>query len=90
MNVLRELRRPARVLIGPALGIALTGYFAYNLVEGDRGFLAWRRLTQQIRAENARLDSASRRARGARAEGVRSEARIISIPICSTSGCGRP
>ncbi len=33
----------------PALGIALTGYFAYNLVEGDRGFIAWLRLTQQIR-----------------------------------------
>jgi len=39
------------------LGIALTGYFAYHLVEGDRGFLAWTRLTSQIRAETARLEA---------------------------------
>jgi cell division protein FtsB len=57
MIVMRELRRGARVIVGPLLGIALTGYFAYNLVEGDRGFLAWIRLTREIRAENARLDA---------------------------------
>ena len=55
MMLLRELRRRGRVIVGPALGMALTGYFAYNLVEGDRGFIAWTRLTQQIRAENANL-----------------------------------
>lgn len=55
MILLRELRRRGRVIVGPVLGMALTGYFAYNLVEGDRGFIAWTRLTQQIRAENANL-----------------------------------
>jgi cell division protein FtsB len=53
----RELRRHARALIGPVLGIALTGYFAYHLVGGDRGFLAWLRLTREIRAENDKLES---------------------------------
>ena len=48
MMLLRELRRRGRVIVGPVLGMALTGYFAYNLVEG-RGFIAWTRLTQQIR-----------------------------------------
>jgi cell division protein FtsB len=57
MIVMRELRRWVRVAIGPVLGIALTGYFAYNLVEGDRGFDAWLRLTREIRAENARLEA---------------------------------
>jgi cell division protein FtsB len=57
MILLRELRRRARVVVGPVLGMALTGYFAYNLVVGDRGFIAWTRLTQQIHAENARLDA---------------------------------
>ena len=57
MILMRELRKRARVVVGPILGIALTGYFAYNLVEGDRGFLAWTRLTRQIRAEDARLDA---------------------------------
>jgi cell division protein FtsB len=57
MILLRELRRRSRVIVGPVIGMALTGYFAYNLAEGDRGFIAWTRLTQQIRAENARLEA---------------------------------
>ena len=52
----RELRRRSRALIGPALGIVLTGYFAYHLVGGDRGLLAWLRLTREIRAENDKLE----------------------------------
>ncbi|HXC91008.1 MAG TPA: septum formation initiator family protein [Stellaceae bacterium] len=51
----RRLKRWARALVGPACGLALTGYFAHNLVIGDRGLLAWRRLTEQLHAENARL-----------------------------------
>jgi cell division protein FtsB len=57
MIVLRELRRRARFILGPVLGIALTGYFIYHLIEGDRGFLAWLRLTREIRAENASLEA---------------------------------
>jgi cell division protein FtsB len=48
MIVLREMRRRAKVLVGPVLGLALTGYFAYHLVEGDRGLLAWVHLTQEL------------------------------------------
>jgi cell division protein FtsB len=50
MVVVREMRRRAKVLVGPLLGIALTGYFAYHLVAGDRGLNAWMRLSQQLRA----------------------------------------
>jgi cell division protein FtsB len=66
MIVLREMRRRAKVLVAPVLGIALTGYFAYHLVEGDRGLHAWLRTTQELRlaketlsvvtAERAALD----------------------------------
>ena len=56
MTVLRELRKRARFIVGPTLGIALTGYFVYHLVEGDHGLLAWIRLTREIREENARLE----------------------------------
>ena len=52
----RELRRRSRALIGPVLGIALTGYFAYHLVGGDRGLLAWLRLNRAIQAENDKLE----------------------------------
>jgi len=58
MVVLRELRRRARFILGPVLGLALTGYFAYHLVEGDRGLLAWLRLTHEIRDESANLQAA--------------------------------
>jgi cell division protein FtsB len=55
MYMSRRLRRWAGTLIGPAVGLVLTGYFTYNLVIGDRGLLAWQRLTEQIQTENARL-----------------------------------
>ena len=42
-------------MVAPALGIVLTAYFAYNLVIGDRGFIAWRRLTEQIQTADAQL-----------------------------------
>jgi|SRR5690349_12253227 cell division protein FtsB len=61
-----EIRKRARVIAGPVLGISLAGYFAYHLVEGDRGLIAWLHLTQQlneakatqagIRAEREALD----------------------------------
>ena len=64
MIVLREMRRRAKVLIGPVLGLALTGYFAYHLVEGDRGLRAWMRLTQELRtAKTGLADVAVERAK---------------------------
>lgn len=55
MVVLREMRRRARFFVGPVLAIAVTGYFAYNLVEGDRGMLAWFRVNQDLRNAKANL-----------------------------------
>jgi cell division protein FtsB len=55
MTLSRRLRRWAQALIVPAIGITLTGYFAYNLVIGGRGLEAWQRLTAQLQAEDARL-----------------------------------
>jgi cell division protein FtsB len=49
------MRRRAHLVIGPVLGIALTGYFAYHLVEGERGFKAWLRLNGEIRTATANL-----------------------------------
>ena len=56
MIVMRELRRRARHVVGPLLGMTLTGYFAYNLVAGDRGFIAWMRLSRQLAAERTNLE----------------------------------
>src|SRR5215467_9739563 len=57
MSVLRALRRRAHLIIGPAVGIALTGYFAYHLVEGERGFKAWLHLNREIRSATANLEA---------------------------------
>jgi len=59
MVVLREIRRRGKVLVGPLLAIALTGYFAYHLVEGDRGLRAWVRLTQELRIGKEHLAAVS-------------------------------
>ena len=57
MIVVRVLRKRAGLILGPVIGIALTGYFAYNLVEGDRGLKAWFRLNQEIRTATADLEA---------------------------------
>ena len=57
MIVLRELRRRAPQIVGPVLGIALTSYFVYHLIEGDRGLLAWVQPSRENRDESARLEA---------------------------------
>jgi cell division protein FtsB len=56
MNVLRELRRRAHFVVGPVIGIVLTAYFVYHLIEGDHGLIRWLSLTREIRAEKANLE----------------------------------
>jgi cell division protein FtsB len=56
MNVLRELKRRAHFILGPVIGVALTGYFSYNLIEGEHGLIRWLSLTREIRAEKVNLE----------------------------------
>ncbi len=63
MFVVDEIRRRARAITGPVLGVSLVCYFAYHLFVGDRGLIAWLHLTQQLRdgkATLAALDSEKR------------------------------
>ena len=57
MNVLREMKRRVHFVLGPVIGIALTGYFFYNLIDGEHGLLRWLSLTREIRAESANLEA---------------------------------
>ena len=57
MVVLHEMRRRARFLVGPFLGLALTSYFVYHTIEGDRGLRAWRDITQQLGVANDQLNT---------------------------------
>ncbi|MGE0257719.1 MAG: septum formation initiator family protein [Alphaproteobacteria bacterium] len=56
---MREIRKRARALTWPAVAIMVTGYFGYHLVEGDRGLLAWVRLSHELRQAQAKLEVAS-------------------------------
>jgi cell division protein FtsB len=55
VSIVLEIRRRSRLVIGPILGISLCAYFAYHLVQGDRGLTAWIRLNQQVREAKTTL-----------------------------------
>lgn len=48
MRLVAEIRSRARYVVGPILGICAVGYFAYHLVHGDRGLIAWWELAQRV------------------------------------------
>lgn len=48
MAVLREIRIRARQIAPPVLAACMVAYFSYHAVQGDRGFLAWVRLKQDL------------------------------------------
>jgi cell division protein FtsB len=49
------MRRRARFLVGPLVGAALTSYFVYHTIEGDRGLRAWHEIVQQLRGAKETL-----------------------------------
>jgi cell division protein FtsB len=53
MDIGRSLRRQLQSIVAPTVGLALSAYFAYHLVEGERGLYAWVHVTQEIRAASA-------------------------------------
>jgi cell division protein FtsB len=55
MMVLQEIRKRAGFIAGPVLGVSLMCYFGYHLVQGERGLLAWLRLTQEIKVAQGKL-----------------------------------
>src|SRR6185436_17666275 len=56
MALVVELKRRARDLVGPVLGLSALLYFVYHAVEGDRGLLAYFRLTHDITETQAGFD----------------------------------
>lgn len=51
--------RALRQTIGPAIGAAIVGYFAYHAVQGDRGLIALSHLQNEIQQAQATLAQAS-------------------------------
>jgi cell division protein FtsB len=55
MGLIAEFRARARHVIGPVLGFCAAGYFAYHVVHGDRGLIAWIDLQRKVEAMRAAL-----------------------------------
>jgi len=55
MGLIAEFRARARHVVGPAIGVCVVGYFAYHVVHGDRGVIAWRTLEQEVAFAHATL-----------------------------------
>lgn len=60
MSLFSELRLRARHIVGPVLGICATGYFAFHAINGERGMLALRQLSQRVTLAQADFDDARR------------------------------
>ena len=45
----RELKRRARIMIAPAIFVAITCYFGWNATQGDRGLVAYTQRQELLR-----------------------------------------
>jgi cell division protein FtsB len=57
MSIVRQIRKQAQSLVAPLIGLCLSGYFGYHLIEGDRGLTAWVRATEQFREKQRAADA---------------------------------
>lgn len=55
MGLFQEMRARARYVIGPVLGVCAVGYFAFHVVHGDRGLIAWWDIKQRVVAAKQTL-----------------------------------
>jgi cell division protein FtsB len=56
MRFLAELRARFRHIIGPVLGVCVIAYIAYHAIQGERGIIAYWRLSKQVEQARANLD----------------------------------
>ncbi len=63
MTILYEIRVRARKILPTVLAASVVGYFGYNALHGERGFLAWRELKGDLAvAQTVEAQIAERRA----------------------------
>ena len=55
MGLAHEVKKHTRAAIGPFLLILMVSYFGISFVQGDRGLLAWIRLSDEIALVQADL-----------------------------------
>ena len=55
MQLRREFTRRFKSLAAQLVGACIAGYFIYHAVQGDRGILAWMRVSQQLEQAHQEL-----------------------------------
>ena len=55
MTMSPEFKKRLRQAIGPSVGACLFSSFVYHAIEGDRGVMAWLRISQQLSENKAAL-----------------------------------
>src|SRR3954469_3593183 len=60
MALNKNFRTYARQVVGPTLAVSVFAYFAYHAIEGDRGLLAWVKLSQEVESTQAELAKITR------------------------------
>jgi cell division protein FtsB len=55
MDFRRDMKRRLAQVAWPMLGACLAGYFVYHAVQGDRGIIAWLKISQQIKTAQSEL-----------------------------------
>jgi len=55
MGLFKEFRARARHVVGPVLGVCAVGYFAFHVVHGDRGLIAWWNIKLRVAQAKALL-----------------------------------
>jgi len=73
LGLITEIRARARFVVGPVLGICAVGYFAYHVVHGDRGLIAWWNIKQRVVAAK----EAATQTRGER-QGLEKRVRLLN------------
>ena len=63
MGLFREIRAKARYVVSSVLAAFIVVYLVYHVISGDRGLIAWWRLTQEVMAaqEKIKITEARRR-----------------------------
>ena len=57
MTMSPELKKRLRQAIGPSVGACLFSYFVYHAIEGERGIMAWLRISQELAESKGSLAS---------------------------------
>lgn len=50
MSLMKQIKNQASQVSIPVFAVALTAYFAYHAIQGERGLLAWISLKQDLKA----------------------------------------